>query len=168
MFAYDWGGEKSCKFWFPKLYWQMLWLACPAVWGSFTFHLYHYAPAVKGSRDLLSKSKKKCAALWSMSLVSTLMRLPMPANLKIKMATSFSSSKKGEAEAWESAKAGLLGITNRCGSVCSWHWKRGTTKARVALSLQLVPSFQQIKKSYIQQGWKGSDFYIQPEIFTFD
>lgn len=37
-------------------------------------------------RDLLSKSKKKCAALWSMSLVSTLMRLPMPANLKIKMA----------------------------------------------------------------------------------
>lgn len=29
-----------------------------------------------------------------MSLVSTLMRLPMPANLKIKMATSFSSSKK--------------------------------------------------------------------------
>lgn len=29
-----------------------------------------------------------------MSLVSTLMRLPMPANLKMKMATSFSSSKK--------------------------------------------------------------------------
>lgn len=48
----------------------------------------------EGLRDLLSKSKKKCAALWSMSLVSTLMRLPMPANLKIKMATSFSSSKK--------------------------------------------------------------------------
>lgn len=40
----------------------------------------------EGLRDLLSKSKKKCAALWSMSLVSTLMRLPMPANLKIKMA----------------------------------------------------------------------------------
>lgn len=48
----------------------------------------------EGLEDLLSKSKKKCAALWSMSLVSTLMRLPMPANLKIKMATSFSSNKK--------------------------------------------------------------------------
>lgn len=89
-----WSGEKSCNLGLIRIFSQIFWLAFTAVWTDSVFHLYRYAPAVQGYGNLLSKSKKKCAALWSMSLVSTLIRLPMPANLKIKMATSFSSSKK--------------------------------------------------------------------------
>lgn len=59
-------------------------LHCSRYKQSYFYHLK--GTSCEGLRDLLSKSKKKCAALWSMSLVSTLMRLPMPANLKIKMA----------------------------------------------------------------------------------
>lgn len=69
-------------------------LAFTVVWVLIYLSPLPLCTSREGLRDLLSKSKKKCAALWSMSLVSTLMRLPMPANLKIKMATLFSSSKK--------------------------------------------------------------------------
>lgn len=58
-------------------------LHCSRYKQPYCYHLKR--TSCEGLRDLLSKSKKKCAALWSMSLVSTLMRLPMPANLKIKI-----------------------------------------------------------------------------------
>lgn len=86
------GGEKKKKkekkyvqlFQIAALQRSPLALTAAGMKQPYCYHFKH--TSCEGLRDLLSKSKKKCAALWSMSLVSTLMRLPMPANLKIKMA----------------------------------------------------------------------------------
>lgn len=102
-------------------------------------YCYHFKHAsCEGPRDLLSKSKKKCAALWSMSLVSTLMRLPMPANLKIKMAKSFSSNNCFLlwVHAWGSAEQGSHRVLHT-GSITFWWEVENTHLQRVSIPILL-------------------------------
>lgn len=89
-----------------------------------------------------------------MSLVSTLMRLPMPANLKIKMATSFSSSKKILCRGLGFGKGWLAHNYQQVQVYILLALKIWNNKSTFGSEFRALSLFSTYQKSYIKQDWK--------------